>query len=504
MADTLQNWKDFISAFKRLFTCKEPKTGIICYPDLSFFNNLSSYMERDHVRLNSLIPTGPASNSGRAGSFFIVNGHGVKVMNAKINVSEYQSVKIVPINPNIQSEKDNFKTNVKGYENIYLDILSQPFINQTYLHCIFDFITENTNMDRNYIKQLSAGVLNGKGITELVISNYGSLYKLLTDWYLKNKENKPINVGSKYLEKSLSIVVSDIVTQLLSVMAYLKTRRYLFNHNDCKTKNIFVHIDGDRAYYQIADYDKSGISYGGYRFRYDEFKEKIYDIVKSGNEIVKSTSQYKISEGLGYIMKTIGSQFSYANIIMLLPIYYMSYDIYTLLLSIIIHPAVLLEYHSGKLPIVDELISILFPAQESKIKIVLHEEHIRVLEFCKKSSLGEYDNFKKDTDYTSIKILCNALTEFSLVTNLDHLYKKYTWVCPTEYDEMYEKVRKSQPQMLQLSSNAMGTFVGNYHVCTDQCKVKKGWTGTYSECPCNKYSSSAGITKTIYDTATCL
>lgn len=447
----------------------------ISYPNLDVFSNLGNYMRTPDL-MKKLLKHFKQISSGKVATFFIIGNIGVKVINkltgpvgwiANYNVSnienlDYQSLQIV------QTDNDLFKFNLftsLEVNKFYISVISSPFQNQTYIHEILSFILKPLKIP-NFIEQLYAGIDDGSGITIMYYSNKNTLTS-----YLNSIKNDP----------NLEVKIIDILKQILLPLSVLKQKKHLFNHNDLKTNNIFCNLENDKLTVSIADYDKSSIFWHGYRFHYG-YRSLVGDFGKYMlTQSIRPGQTYKISD----ISKTI----DYANAIMINPIYYMSYDVYCIVLSIIVHPTLKRYINDvGLITNFDKLkqiVDIMFPGmwlQSTLVDVVMNGDP------------------KK---YESIKTLAQLLSTTELLINIDGVYKLLGLNAPSDYDEIYEKHFK--PTKLKLGTNNDWSYGNifrksdkqvNYHICTSACNN--------NVCPSNKYSISGFMDQKIYDESKCL
>ena len=131
----------------------------------------------------------------------------------------------------------------------------------------------------------------------------------------------------------------DCLRQLLPVLAYLKHPSLGFQHNDCKIKNIFVHVtEKGEVIYRLADFDKSSISWRKIRF-YNKGPKGLDYVVKN-TVVYNETGQATLScnAGLEFLCNkntsVIGPSIAQHTMYNASG-YYLSYDIYTLVTSML-------------------------------------------------------------------------------------------------------------------------------------------------------------------------
>jgi len=211
----------------------------------------------------------------------------------------------------------------------FLAASGDSFTIQTCLHLILNEILGDLP---NYVYQYDAfycqkkdGKISGYNLME--IAEYGDL--------------------SSYLEKDEVVIndqfLFDLMRQILIPLAILKSQKFGFCHSDLKCRNVFVARDPNgRPIYKLADFDKSSIFWRGIRF----FNQSSLvpstswgpypSEPNSDGEPVYSLGAIFSRLGLGAVDKlkvqaqTMHSPFPF----------FMSYDLYTMVLSLLREPKV--------------------------------------------------------------------------------------------------------------------------------------------------------------------
>jgi serine/threonine protein kinase len=205
---------------------------------------------------------------------------------------------------------------------------SDNFTNQTVIHILLNLLLDDSP---NYIHQHDAFICNGNGVNIMDIANQGDMYGFL--------QKLPD-------DKSRLEACESCLSQLLPIIAYLKRPEIGFMHNDLKLKNVFVHQQaGSAPTYTLADFDKSSISWRCVRF-YNNSRDYCLSgalpyrglgstelsggicskVVRNTDAIGKATAVYTMFNAEGY---------------------YLGYDIYTLVASMLFHPSVYAAYRLG-------------------------------------------------------------------------------------------------------------------------------------------------------------
>ena len=360
-----------------------------------------------------------------------------------------------------------------------ISVGTNNFTNQTIMHLILNkILTSNPN----YIYQYDAFICkNDSGYSGINITknaNRGSL-----DDYLDK------------VDEVTDDLIKDILKQILSVLRILKSREYCFNHSDLKCKNIFVHKDEkDKTIYKIADFDKSSIFWNKIRFYNESIISRFLTSttsVFSSLYYIENTKNntYKIPKIIPKIIpKNITSMIDQLkpdkltpdNIIFNLgytmnnPVpNYMSYDIYTFILSLLCHNKVFEKYNNGKLKNFIKIIKLLFEEQE-------------IMNLLQKIYKDSKDNTK---DQSSIKYYLELLIELNIELKIDieAVYEEVEEVKEEEVEEVKEEEVEEVKEKRRLYLLG-GNTGGNYHICTSRC--------TESICNSNKYSSRGSIQTT--------
>ena len=130
----------------------------------------------------------------------------------------------------------------------------------------------------------------------------------------------------------------ECIRQLLPVLTYLKKPEIGFMHNDLKLKNVFVHKgDNKKVFYRLADFDKSAISWRCIRF-YNNSKDYVScSVPHRGMDpaTLSGGTCSKVTRNTDLIGKTVmvSTMFNAEG-------YYLGYDLYTLVASMLFHPGV--------------------------------------------------------------------------------------------------------------------------------------------------------------------
>lgn len=326
------------------------------------------------------------------------------------------------------------------------------FTNQTLMHLILNLILKN---NQHYIYQYDAFWCQDGGYNIIELANAGTMH----DYFIKYGVDNIINACK----------------QIMSVLSLLKSDQYSFIHADLKAKNIFVNVVNNVPTFKIADYDKSSITWHGYRF-YNGTND--YGLAeKLGSGMIKDGwYQLWTVTGVSYQAYTMYSAYGY----------YLSYDVYTFFLSLlvlddvwewftewlsIVHPtkyvhdgtSIILDEDSGNELI--EIFKLLFK----------HEELIYLISY-----LIDYPDIQKKFDSLSTINATIQYLQLHFLYNIDNVYRMFG-VDPPEIHHHTNKV--------EVISSTSG------RVCASKCDNGTCITPKYS-----KMTTSWGVpTKQVYD-----
>lgn len=167
---------------------------------------------------------------------------------------KFLPIKIYPFYKNL--DLMNLSTNYYKFfdqknNRIVLSVQCNNFETQTCLHLILDNILNNNPY---YLRQWDAFYCNDQGWNITEFSNAGTLHSFLSGYENINDE-----------------ILFTVLKQILEPLVILKQDRYCFSHSDLKAKNIFVTKSNNKFYCKIADFDKSSITWNGFRFYNSSF-----------------------------------------------------------------------------------------------------------------------------------------------------------------------------------------------------------------------------------------
>lgn len=236
----------------------------------------------------------------------------------------------------------------KPPQKVLPTIGADGFANQTNIHNILNLVLQG---NKNYVRQYDAFYCGKTGYNIMEVSNRGNLHSYLS------------GLGPT-LDNNTMV---DVMTQLLSVLSILKQPKYAFNHSDLKAKNVFVREEKGKAYFKVADYDKSSIIYNGFRFFNDTPAEQsiassfVSGAFSSSTQVAPTIRK----EGDKWVYEILSRTSSAAMQLQTMHNPYgvpMSYDVYTLVLSFLGIPNVVQKFWEGNLPVLEAVLKILFPS----------------------------------------------------------------------------------------------------------------------------------------------
>lgn len=471
--DIPKSWIDFVAAFDRLFPTDFADNGVF-YPDFKCFSDLEKMLVY-YLAIDYDIPVS-TSDGGKTATFKILpSGIGIKempgdgILYTNVSILEYQSIDVKETSGNAV---DVFMSSI--YKKLYIDVPALPFFNQTYIHMVLDKILRaELGFGRMYVKQLYAVVQVNKnapvsGITAMVVSDKSTLH-----YYLHGITDPNVMMSN----------LKTGIPQILEVLLYLKSKRFLFNHNDLKTKNVFVSSSGNGVIWQLADFDKSAISYKGYRFRFNNTR-----IANVGGYSAPSDASTYILNNLTY---GPGDKILLAQRIMCSPFFWLSYDVYTLIVSILLHPNVLklLFTQQEYVKWIVNLVNVMFTERDSNSFLEIMRNAATV------------SSSAPTADYSSITVIAQLISGYTLKSDPNFIIRAFpndNINVTTSYDDIYQKTRSPRSKLLMLSLNT-GMFSSwtsglssKYHICSAPCKNKV--------CECNKHTNA----KTVMTKGTCL
>lgn len=311
------------------------------------------------------------------------------------------------------------------------------FANQTSMHLILNLILGN---NPHYIRQYDAFYCNSLGYNVIEFSNSGDLHKFL--------EENPVNDD----------VIFGALAHVLTPLSVLKHPMYGFNHSDLKAKNVFVHKTEQGYTFKIADYDKSSITWNGYRFynwsqNYGTATSVKIEKYPTGLDVYVLTSVINLQ------LYTMHNPYG-------IP---MSYDIYTFIISLFGVKNVWTKYVDEELPGLKKLMHRLFRGESYYIIMgKIAADHSAV------ASLGH------------INTILNGMY---LQYNLSYVYELVGVTPPPLVVDNYQRVR------INVSRDG--------HLCTDTCNINPVVNTYYKTCTTNTYSKTGigltGTSTTLYN-----
>lgn len=311
------------------------------------------------------------------------------------------------------------------------------FANQTSLHLILNIILGD---NPHYIHQYDAFYCNKIGNNIIEYSNAGDLHQFLE----KNIINDEL--------------IFRCLKNVLAPLSLLKHPMYNFNHSDLKAKNVFVNKSGSDYILKIADYDKSSITWNGYRFynwthNYGTAVPIEIEKDSTGVEV------YILSSIVDLQLYTMHNPYG-------IP---MSYDIYTFILSLFGINNVWKKYVEGELP---------------QLKSLMHQLFTNELYYIIMGKIAQNPSE------------LSSLGKINKILNGVHLQYDLSYV--------YELVDIRPPPLVSSTFNSITINVSDGgHLCTNVCSINNKHSSFYKTCPTNTYSKTSvglrGPTTTLYN-----
>lgn len=338
----------------------------------------------------------------------------------------------------------NAITTTEG-KQVVLSTGSDNFANQTCLNLVLNAILGD---QPNYVRQYDAFYCDDKGYNIMEWANAGDLADFLT--------RHPITDRLLY----------TICKQVFTPLALLKRDLYGFVHGDLKTRNIFVQRrGGDEWIFKLGDFDKSSITWHGIRFynntaSHYRLWNNPFVLDPSGAFYRLSNLETKLTRGF-FPVQTYTMHSPYG--------FYLSYDLYTFIYSLVREPAVwawLYPQYQGqvaKTPFYDFWVSFWYPEDYPRVMKKLEEKH------------AEYLHAKTETERGKLLVKLQSLTHinktlakggYRLRYNLDFIYHRLDLHAPGSY----QQPTPTYPHI---------TVTKNSRICLGPCEHGTCRTNTY-------------------------
>jgi len=252
-------------------------------------------------------------------------------------------------------------------------------INNKYLCCFGD----------SFITQVCVNLI----LNQILKDNHNFTYQYDAYYMFNNKNNilkyngycitEYADLGdlSHFIETSIITddLLMDIAKQILLTFSILKSNNYKFVHGDSKCKNILVKNSSTGPIFKLADFDKSSISWNGIRFfNGDKVDENIIE-----QDFIVENEYYKLN---CWDDTRTRSMFSPKPI-------FMSYDVYTLIISMIREPKIFNFLICNKKSNFYKLIEILF--DETDLQTILNHTQQKINKFNYLKSINNNDKADK-------------------------------------------------------------------------------------------------------------
>jgi hypothetical protein len=348
-----------------------------------------------------------------------------------------------------------YKDQYGKYKNMFVG--TNNFTNQTIQHCILNKILKDSP---NYVYQYDAFVCSSGTYNITKFSNEGTLPSFL----IRNKDN----INDEF--------IIDMIMQILEPLNILKSNKYSFNHNDLKLMNVFVNQDSsNNITYQIADFDKSSITWNGVRFYNNNYDYSLTDSPPFPPETYNGNLVYRVSNKFNLFIQVYIMHY-YRGI-------YTNHDIYTLFISFLLEP-VFYEYvinnvesrfwNMWELLWIDhaDMVTLNNRIAKEHAKYLINNSHIRNMRsiaFINKILVEENVKLRVSPELTGIML--NLQSEHEASVN--------------ESGSSINELRSSISE-LRSSINELGSIYitkGN-NICIDDCDKST----YFSRCHTNKHS----------------
>ena len=346
--------------------------------------------------------------------------------------SEYLSLRILDHQPLINGIQEPYwnVTTHDGKRKI-LAVGGDNFANQTSMHLILNLILKDS---LNYVRQYDAFYCNNIGYNVIEYCNKGDLHSFLESNIITDQ------------------LLLEIIYNVLLPLSILKLPMYNFNHSDLKIKNIFVHLTDDGKYiFKIGDYDKSSITWKGFRFynwSQNYFASPV-DIRWTRDEGLI----YVLSSSIDLQLQTMHNPYGIPD----------SYDIYTFILSLFSSSNIWKNYILDKLPSLKRIVHILFRGSL----------YYKIL-----GKIAE-DNTKLE----SISYINSMLNGATLNYDIGEIYSTVGIISPTVVEKESIGITVSKDE----------------HLCSNECRIRPQLNSSYKSCNTNTYSKSGFTSTTLHN-----
>jgi len=401
---------------------------------VDYVSNYGEYVRLDDELyckdlLNNNFPysMGNIMGKGKVGQVALLTRDNIKLIIKSMSAKDvkYLSLRIMDyIGDNMNIGGDYWRITDMNNNRKILAVGGDNFSNQTSLHLILNLILGRNQL---YIHQYDAFYCDGKGYNVIEYCNEGDLHGFL--------EENIITDG----------ILFSLLTHILGALAPLKHPKYNFNHSDLKAKNVFVNKTEQGFIFKIADYDKSSITWNGFRFyNWSQNYGTASPIKIERNEDGKY--MYILSSMLPLQLYTMHNPYGIPG----------TFDIYTLILSLFASKNVWNKYINGELPKFKELVHRLFEGSSYYV------------------------------------VLGKVAQNHEAVISMSHINSILNGV-PLQYDltYMYEMLGVTPPPIFTQETQYLkiNTSSGN-HLCIDSCDINGDRNDRYKTCTTNTYSKT--------------
>lgn len=441
--------------------------------NLEYISNFGKYVKDDEIKCNGLLvdrdiygyKIGTKIASGKIGSVSELIKENISLIIKEISgtyLTTYLSLSVFDYKVGADPDHDyalNDYWHIYNQKNVrkIISVGGDDFANQTSMHIFLNIILGNND---NYIRQYDAFYCGDSGYNIIEKANNGDLHD-----YLFYYDIGSINDDLLY----------QIFNQVLTPLSILKDPKYKFSHSDLKAKNVFVHkkLDGSIVY-KIADYDKSSLTFNGFRFYNNKGQSKnlrpyIMGSFSNAIPLFRKRSSFYYQLDKAYITNVAHVMNNPYGV----PI---SWDVYTFILSLFGILPVYTLYKKGALPIFEETVKTIFGDYYDTVMNLVDKNHDSLI---------------------SMTNIITLLENIPLLEDISFFYDTFDVIPP--------KTRPTKSYLVNFTQSA------NNHVCVTPCRIDKNrgggmwgmFSGSNSTCKTNTYSSAKLLGTELYDWDDC-
>ncbi len=367
----------------------------------------------------------------------------------------------------------------KVSNEINVSVFSDNFSNQSIQHLVLNEILGD---NAHYIYQYDAFYCENGGYNITEFADQGDLSEFLG-------KIDPANVTDNFLV--------DILRQVLEPLAILKDPLYGFIHGDLKCRNVFVKSGPNGPIYQIADYDKSSITWHGIRFYNGTGDYRLFNIPFPLKD-QHSRDPYYVLTGESWF-STVWNKIPLQIYIMHSPLgFYPMHDIYTFFYSLMMEPPVweyvrsLDDYKNQRRQRGDSQFLHLwgllwFPEQYMGIMKHIEEQHEKISEIRK--NFGE-----RSREYRE------KIAKMRSITQINNTFSNEGWKLKRNVDLFGELGLRLGERPSFTEGKPFLTISADRHICIAPCVRDRSRRYRGKTCDTNIYRYA----KSLYDWDDCV